>query len=87
MLSEPDITKELDENMSEKEKKQVRKQLKFVAWLKSHKMYNQFASWHAMQQMMAVWVKSEQEKRVLRKKVREVQAELDNLKMLVRWKG
>ena len=37
------------------EQAQIEKQLEFVEWLKSHNIYNMFASASTMQNMMLVW--------------------------------
>lgn len=35
--------------------KQIKKQFEFVEWLKSHGIYNEFASAETMRGMMKVW--------------------------------
>ena len=41
--------------MEDKGKAQIERQLEFVEWLKSHSIYNEFASASTMQNMILVW--------------------------------
>ena len=64
---------------------QIKRQLKFVKWLKSHKMYDEFASAPAMRGMMRVWEQSEKDKRQLRKAIRKIYNAFTHQECLNEW--